>query len=361
MNTLQYRFAELRYDGDRTVSGVVLNYSDMAQLDSKGTKERFEPRAFGDLENEDIILNFQHDRTVPIARTGGGGLQIHDDGTQVTLSATLPNTRAADDALELIKNKVMRGFSIEFMPTKQRWDKRTRVVSKAQLKNIAIVDRPAYPQSIIDLRAQEELQMDKDEIAKLIRDELEKRDEANFNLTQVTRRITDQVETAMEKQIDQQVREQIKTALEERAEMEEKKREVEEENMEMKEEREKEKKMREVEMEEERKKMEMEAEDRAEIIANIRPLLPEDFETRGKSVQEILVAAVGDTVSEPEKRSQDYLQAKVETILEIREASEVQQRAQRKGATQKTAQGGLTINRSNVIDLLNTQRTQKRG
>ena len=356
MSSLQYRYSEFRYDGDRTISGVVLDYSDAAQLDKKGSLERFEPRAFGDLENEDIILNFQHDRKVPIARTGGGGLTVHDDGARVTLTATLPNTRAADDALELIKSKVMRGFSVEFMPTKQRWKDKTRFVSKAQLKNIAIVDRPAYPLSTINPRSEIEDQiMDRHEIEALIKETLEARSEKELNVRSVARDLSKTIEEAIEKNIDTQVREQIQTALEERGKMEMEKKEMEEENMEMKEKAEKDKKMREMEMDEERKKMEMEAEDRAELISNVRPLLAEDFETRGKSKHEILIAAVGDVVQEPEKRSEDYLQAKVETILENRESSAEQQRAQKSGA-RPGGNRGMSINRSNVIDLLNTKR-----
>ena len=47
-------------------------------------------------------------------------------------------------------------------------------------------------------------------------------------------------------------------------------------------------------------------------------LLPQDFDPKGKTVKEILVAAAGDEVKEAADRSEDYLEAKVEGIIERR-------------------------------------------
>ena len=69
---IEYRFAEFRADaitGERTLSGVAMPYGSLAQL--RGFRERFEPRAFGDLSSADVTLNVQHDRGRVIARTGG--------------------------------------------------------------------------------------------------------------------------------------------------------------------------------------------------------------------------------------------------------------------------------------------------
>ena len=63
-------------------------------------------------------------------------------------------------------------------------------------------------------------------------------------------------------------------------------------------------------------------EERAELLNTVRPLLTEGTETRGMSDHALLVAAVGDEVSDAADRSVDYLTAKVETILERREGSE---------------------------------------
>ena len=60
---------------------------------------------------------------------------------------------------------------------------------------------------------------------------------------------------------------------------------------------------------------------RADLIVSVKPLLPADFETRGKSNHEILVAAAGDEVDRAEERSDEYLLAKVEGIIERRAAA----------------------------------------
>ena len=66
--------------------------------------------------------------------------------------------------------------------------------------------------------------------------------------------------------------------------------------------------------------IEEEAEKRAELISNVRPLLPDNYATQGKTIKDVLVAAVASEVEEPEKRSEDYLLAKVENIIERRSA-----------------------------------------
>ena len=49
-----------------------------------------------------------------------------------------------------------------------------------------------------------------------------------------------------------------------------------------------------------------------------RDLLPKDFDRKGKTTKDILVAAAGDEIPDAAERSEDYLQAKIETILERR-------------------------------------------
>ena len=53
----------------------------------------------------------------------------------------------------------------------------------------------------------------------------------------------------------------------------------------------------------------------------VRSLLPKDFDTKGKTRKEILVAACGDEVEDSENRTEDYLHAKAEGIIERRAAA----------------------------------------
>ena len=60
------------------------------------------------------------------------------------------------------------------------------------------------------------------------------------------------------------------------------------------------------------------AERRADLLTLVSDLLPKDFDRKGKSTKDILVAAAGDEIPDAAERSEDYLQAKIETILERR-------------------------------------------
>ena len=124
-------------------------------------RRRFEPGAFGNVpERADAILHKQHDRSDPIARTGGGGLKFTDSPTTLELRATLPNTTAANDVLELVKPQepggqgILRGLSVEFIPDKHRIEANrdgtyTVVHQKATLRGAGVVDRPQFKESTL--------------------------------------------------------------------------------------------------------------------------------------------------------------------------------------------------------------------
>lgn len=149
--SIERRFTELRAEGDRVIGGTCLRYGDTATL--PWGRERFEPRAFGDVSGIDAILNLQHDRTRPLARTGGGGLTLADDAGALVMRCALPATRDADDALELVRTGVLRGLSVEFHADAERMDGqgagRVRVIERARLTAIGLVDKPAFPDSTV--------------------------------------------------------------------------------------------------------------------------------------------------------------------------------------------------------------------
>ena len=149
MSDLERRYVELRADDTgRTLRGVAVTYGDVAKV--AGLEERIQPGAFGALG--DVILNASHDRAAPLARTGGAGLELSDSTDRLAFAATLPETRAADDVLTLVRTGVMRGASIEMRVTGQRFEGGVRVIERAQLSAIGIVDTPAYPASEIEAR-----------------------------------------------------------------------------------------------------------------------------------------------------------------------------------------------------------------
>ena len=130
----------------RSIRGRVLRYLDEATIATGfGQKrERFARGAFGDVGRLDTTLDLMHSTERRIARTGGGGLVLTQDGDDVLLAATLPETRDADDTIALVRAGVLRGFSIEFSAETDEWAGDLRTVTRAGLPSIGVVDRPAF-------------------------------------------------------------------------------------------------------------------------------------------------------------------------------------------------------------------------
>ncbi len=148
---IERRFADgVALDG-RKLSGAAMVYGTDGTTPT-GRRERFAPGAFGDIG--DVILNVQHDRSRPLARTGAG-LEFQDDKTALRLSAALPKTREARDAVALVKAGVLRGLSVEFRAVRERLDGAVRVIERAVLLGVALVDKPAYDASTVQARARE--------------------------------------------------------------------------------------------------------------------------------------------------------------------------------------------------------------
>ena len=145
--TTERRFCEFRAAG-RRLTGTAVGYDSEARM--PWGRERFSVAAFVPLG--DTILNAMHDRRTPLARTGGGGLTLHDDDVSLRFEATLPATRAADDVLELVRTGVLRGASIEFEAQRERMEGDLRIVERARLSAIGIVDTPAFSDSEIEAR-----------------------------------------------------------------------------------------------------------------------------------------------------------------------------------------------------------------
>ena len=101
-------------------------------------------------------MNIQHNRQRMIARTGGGGLVLTDSPERLAIRADLPNIRDADDALLMVRNGMLRGLSVEFDPTSERQDGDLRVIDKALLSGIGVVDIPAYKQAAAEVRQEGE-------------------------------------------------------------------------------------------------------------------------------------------------------------------------------------------------------------
>ena len=149
---LERRYCELRDtgDGDR-LEGTAIRYGEIAVI-GPGLRERFVSGVFGDLRQADVTLNYQHRRSRPLARTGGGGLRLIDSPESLSVVAEMPKTRESEDALTLVRSRVLRGLSIEFSAIRERSVERVRQVEQARLVAVGLVDSPAYSGSIVQVR-----------------------------------------------------------------------------------------------------------------------------------------------------------------------------------------------------------------
>ena len=150
---MESRFMEVRAEG-RSLLGMAMPYGDIART-SQGN-ETFRSGAFGDVSQLDILATVQHDRGRHLARTGGGGLELLDTPESLQVVANLPGTREADDALELVKKRILRGWSVEFGPRRVTQESGLRVIEDAELGGISLVDKPAYPLAIAEIRQEGE-------------------------------------------------------------------------------------------------------------------------------------------------------------------------------------------------------------
>lgn len=125
----------------RVLTGVAMPYGTRAQLPG-GIVEEFAPGAFANLAMEGIALSANHDGAA-LAVTPGT-LRLLDTADALTINATLPETRAADDALANVRAGVHRGLSVEFHCVRDDIVGGVRIVHEARLVGVSLTHRPAY-------------------------------------------------------------------------------------------------------------------------------------------------------------------------------------------------------------------------
>jgi HK97 family phage prohead protease len=150
---------EQKLDG-RTLAGYAAVYGqDSREIVEGGRKfvERIAPGAFNETlsSGADVKLYYNHDASMPLARTRSGTLKLKSDRNGLAFSATLPETTLGNDVRALIERGDLSGeMSFGFYVTEDSWnkDRTERLVKKAQLVEVSIVQDAAYPQTTSSLR-----------------------------------------------------------------------------------------------------------------------------------------------------------------------------------------------------------------
>ena len=143
------RLIEIRATpGSREIAGVAVSYSDVARL--PWGQERFLPGSIS--WTDSTMLTLQHDRSKPLARVGAG-LVLEDGENALTMRATMPRTSLGEDTLTLVRAGVLRGLSLEFVPSRTKNEGSVMVVEAAKMTGLSVVDVPAYSESLIQREA----------------------------------------------------------------------------------------------------------------------------------------------------------------------------------------------------------------
>ena len=132
---------EVRVSG-RTLTGAAMVYGSRA----KDRAEMFEPGSL--VPVLPVTLNLQHDPTREIASTADDSLRLADTAEALNISADL---REGSAELELVRRGALRGLSVEFAPIRERRESGLRVVSRAALPAIGLVDSGSY-RTAVELR-----------------------------------------------------------------------------------------------------------------------------------------------------------------------------------------------------------------
>jgi uncharacterized protein len=133
------------------------------------------------LDNSDIIMKYNHKIMLARRNKGKGSLNVSLDDVGVHFSFRAKKTNTSEEVLQAIKEGDLTGCSFEFGvrsddPTAVKIVRRSgnvplqEVYKVAVLRDLSIVDSPAYPQTSVNARALEiltkEEQAEKDEAQK---------------------------------------------------------------------------------------------------------------------------------------------------------------------------------------------------
>ncbi len=131
-------------DAPRTITGVAVPW-DTPAIVSSGERIAFKRGAF-DVNGKPAKLLEGHDMT----QLRGVVTELADADEGLLFTARFAKTRAADDAVELVKAGAYDSVSVGAVPVKWKFDKAgTMVVSKADLVEISLVAQPAFKDAVI--------------------------------------------------------------------------------------------------------------------------------------------------------------------------------------------------------------------
>lgn len=131
-------------NGPGELHGTAIKYGDVGQL--PWGNETFAPGSVF-LDPAGVILNRQHDRGRPLSRYPDGGMDIDLASDAVRIRARIADTQDGRDTVALVRSGIMRGLSVGFVPEDDAVEDGVRVIRRARLVHIGVVDDGTYPAS----------------------------------------------------------------------------------------------------------------------------------------------------------------------------------------------------------------------
>jgi HK97 family phage prohead protease len=150
---------EQTVEGNRLAGYAAVYGQDSREIveGGKAFVERIAPGAFNETlrSGADVKLYYNHDASMPLARTRSGTLALKSDRQGLAFDATLPDTTLGRDVRALLERGDLTGeMSFGFYVDEDSWNRsRTeRLVKRARLVEVSIVQDAAYPQTSSSLR-----------------------------------------------------------------------------------------------------------------------------------------------------------------------------------------------------------------
>lgn len=140
--------------------------------------ETIDRHAFDLCDMSDVVLNFNHNNDILLARTLNGSLVLSVDDRGLFQSASIVDTTDGEDVLKLVKNGLINKMSFAFTiaPDGERWEtidgKEHRTITKIdKLYDVSLVTFPAYSQTSAYARDDEKAKAHLEVLRRIMQDE----------------------------------------------------------------------------------------------------------------------------------------------------------------------------------------------
>lgn len=149
---------------NRTLSGYAAVFDQWSNPLFGYFREKIDKRAFDGADFSECFANFNHDDNQILGSVSGNTLQLTTDERGLKFSLVLPETSTGEDIMKLVERGDISKCSFRFTIKEEKWgisgDKNLtedRTLLKIdKVYDVAVVTRPAYPQTVVDVAARKE-------------------------------------------------------------------------------------------------------------------------------------------------------------------------------------------------------------